>query len=112
MMCWCIPCNVDPFLDSPFEYIELLSVKKSLKHNKSTGLDGIPYEFYKNASPCFLNELLQMFNAIFIKKEMPISFRKSIIVPLFKKGDPNVAANYRGLSLQSAKYLIIFCLLE
>lgn len=99
MMCWCIPCNVDPFLDSPFEYIELLSVIKSLKHNKSPGLDGIPYEFYKNAPPCFLNELLQVFNAIFIKEEMPISFRKSIIVPLFKKGDPNVAANYRGLSL-------------
>ena len=30
---------------------------------------------------------------------MPISFRKSIIVSLFKKGDPNVAANYRALSL-------------
>ena len=79
-------CNVDPFLDSPFEYIELISVIKSLKHNKSPGLDGLPYEFYKNTPSCFLSELVQVFNAI--------SFKKSIIVPFFKKGDPNVAANY------------------
>ena len=62
---WCMPCVVDSFLDSPFEACELFSVLKSLKLNKSPGLDGIPYEFYKFAPVCFMNEILHVFNKIF-----------------------------------------------
>ena len=96
---WCMPFNTDIFLDSPFEHYELLLVLKSLKCNKSPGMDGIPYEFYKYAPPAFINEILILFNKIFLSETIPMNFKKSIIIPLFKKGDANLVSNYRGLSL-------------
>ena len=96
---WCMPYNIDAFLDSPFEFCELISVIRTLKPNKSPGPDGIQYEFYKNAPNCFLKDLLHTFNFIFLHGEIPKDFKESIIIPLFKKGDPSLCSNYRGLSL-------------
>lgn len=95
---------IDPFLDSPFEMRELDLVLKAAKLNKAPGQDRISYEFYKNAPPCFLNEVLALFNVIFIREDIPDGFLRSIIVPLFKKGDVNVVSNYRGLSLLDTMY--------
>ena len=80
---WCLPCTLDPFLDSPFEFIELSSVINSLKPNKSPGPDGIPYEFYKFSCHSFLKEMLDIFNFIFLREEIPASFRQSSMIPLF-----------------------------
>ena len=99
---WCMPYSMDPFLDAPFQFSEVLAVIKSLKLNKSPGPDGIPYEFYKYSPLNFLSELFTIFNYIFLHEKVPRSFTKSIIVPLFKKGDPNIVTNYRGLSLMNA----------
>lgn len=96
---WCMPYYVDAFLDSPFEICELYAVINKLKHNKSPGPDGIPYEFYKYAPHCFLKHLLLVFNNIFLWEKIPSSFKQSILIPLFKKGDQNLTSNYRGLSL-------------
>lgn len=96
---WCMPYYSDPFLDSPIEMCELVSVVSSLKSNKSPGPDGIPYEFYKYSCHTFLREVLIIFNFIFLREKIPESFKESIIIPLFKKGDPNIVSNYRGLSL-------------
>ncbi|XP_059225687.1 uncharacterized protein LOC131997861 [Stomoxys calcitrans] len=101
---WCLPYYVDPFLDSPFELCELFFVIKGLRRNKSPGLDGIPYEFYKYAPRNFLEEILAVFNTIFLNERIPLSFRESTLIPLFKKGDVNIAANYRGLSLLNTNF--------
>ena len=34
-------------------------------------------------------ELVALFNLIFLKKNIPDSFRRAIIIPLYKKGDAN-----------------------
>lgn len=96
---WCMPYSVNPILDSPIESLELYSVLNNLKNNKAPGPDGITYEFYKNIPPCFYNELLNTLNKIFLSEEIPSNFNKAIMIPLFKKGDPLIASNYRGLSL-------------
>ena len=101
---WCIPYFVDPFLDSPFVMVELQSALYRAKDNKAPGHDRISYEFYKNAPHCFLEEILQLFNFIFLREQIPYSFLQSIIVPLFKKGDINIVSNYRGLSLLDSIY--------
>ena len=66
------------------------------------GQDGISYEFYKEAPRCFLIELLGIYNKILLHNTIPTSFKKSILMPLFKKGDPSIPSNYRGLSLTDA----------
>lgn len=96
---WCMPFKIDSLLDSPIEMWELYSVLKTLKQNKSPGLDGIPYEFYRFAPHCLVEEILSFFNKVFLYENIPNSFKESILIPLFKKGDPNLASNYRGLSL-------------
>lgn len=96
---WCLPCNIDSILDSPIEMCELTSVLNSLKSNRAPGEDGISYEFYKNSPLSFVKEIQSVFNKIFLQEIIPSSFCKSILIPLYKKGDPNLATNYRGLSL-------------
>ena len=98
---WCMPYVVDPILDSPIEYWELVSVVRKLNDKKAPGEDGVCYEFYKNAPNCFLKDILAVFNNIFLRESIPDSFRISILTPLFKKGDPSLPSNYRGLSLMN-----------
>lgn len=99
VLSWCMPCTVNPILDSPIEYWELYSVVSKLNEKKAPGEDGICYEFYKYAPCSFLNETLNVFNKIFLHETIPDSFRTSILTPLYKKGDPLLPSNYRGLSL-------------
>lgn len=101
---WCLPLVRDTFLDRPFEMWELLHVLQKSKNNKAPGKDRISYEFYKNAPECFLEEVMILLNRIFLTGDVPDSFRSSIIIPLFKKGDPNDCVNYRGLSLLDTLY--------
>ena len=68
LLFWSMPYIIDPFLDSPIELCEIKNVIKSLKHNKTPGQDGIPYEFYKYAPNCFINELLQYLTRYFYMK--------------------------------------------
>ena len=96
---WCLPFTIDPILDAPIDSWELMSVVKSLKIGKAPGQDGVSYEFFKYAPTNFLNEILCIFNKIFLHECMPTSFRSSILLPLFKKGDPTLPSNYRGRSL-------------
>ncbi|XP_024086214.1 uncharacterized protein LOC112128401 [Cimex lectularius] len=95
---YCEPYILDPFLDSPFSYDELKSVISQLKNNKAPGQEGVPFEFYKNAPDSFLIKLLSLFNAIYESGVVPSSFGKSIISPLYKKGNRDEVANYRGIS--------------
>lgn len=95
-------------LDGEITLDEVLVVLKGLKNNKAPGLDGIPYEFFKNASLSFLELLVAKFNQTLCSGLVPECFERSIIVPLFKKGDPNVPANYRGISFSNS-VAKIFC---
>ena len=80
---------------------ELVSVVSCLKSNKSPGPDGIPYEFYKYSCHTFLIEVLNVFNFIFLHKNIPDSFKESIIIHFFKKGDPNILSFSYEYKLQN-----------
>lgn len=49
-----------------------------------------------------------MYNDIFDKADVPDAFRKSIIFPIHKKGNPNEPSNYRAISFTDAAAKI-FC---
>ena len=98
------PANVnqtDEFLDAPFTLGELNFALNKLKNNKSPGFDNIINEFLKIDCPLFKNALLSVFNIIFSNGYFPDAWSIGLIIPLHKKGNPNEAENYRGITLLS-----------
>jgi len=92
------PYIVDNELDAPITLAEVEIAVKSAKLSKAPGEDGIPAEFIKYAPPNFIELLTVAYNHIFNNRCMPSCFKKSVIYPIFKKGDPTEASNYRGIA--------------
>uniref|UniRef100_A0A023FB05 Putative endonuclease-reverse transcriptase n=1 Tax=Triatoma infestans TaxID=30076 RepID=A0A023FB05_TRIIF len=89
----------DPYLDCDFSLEELQFVVNKCGTNKASGLDGIPYEIYKNLPPEWEHYLLNMFNMIYSTEHVPKEWSDTMMMMLFKKGCRNVSENYRGISL-------------
>ena len=84
---------------------KLATVLKGLKNIKVPGADSVVNEFLKNGCSEVRNKLLRIMNIILLKGEVPKNFRKTLIRPLYKKGDENGFRNYRGISLVVSKLL-------
>ena len=54
--------------------------------------------FLKNGPDALLYKMLNIFNRTYKRGDVPDSFKRSIIFPIYKKGDINCVSNYRGLS--------------
>lgn len=89
-------------LDKPITPNEILGMLSKTKANKAPGTDGIPYEFFKNATYSFLRELADVYSQMYDSGRVDNSFETSIILPIFKKGDKNMPENYRGISFMNA----------
>ena len=72
-----------------------------LKNNKAPDAYSMINEFLKYGGSEVRNKLLKIMKMIFEKGEVPNDFRKTLIKPLYKKGDKNECRNYRGISLVS-----------
>jgi len=57
------------------------------KRTQITGIDQIPAELIKAGSRTIRSEIHKLINSIWNKKEFPLEWKESIIVPLYKKGD-------------------------
>jgi hypothetical protein len=79
---------------------ELEFCAQSLKTDKAYGVDEIANDILK--CPAIFDHILEFFNYCYQSKLVPSEWTKSLIVPVFKKGDPNVCGNYRGIALMSA----------
>jgi hypothetical protein len=82
-----------------------------LKRDKSLGGDQIPAELLQAGGEILRSDIHNLINSISSKVEMPEQWKKSIIVPVHKKGDKTYCNNYRGISLLSTSYKIIFNIL-
>ena len=68
---------------------EVRDALKQVGLNKSTGLDGLPYEVYLRMSHMFVSILTDMFNHWFAQGAIPGSVTKGVIT-LLKKGGRHV----------------------
>ena len=64
-----------------------MTVLEGLENNKASGTDSMINEFHKYGGSEVRNKLLKIMNMIFKKEELPNDFRKTLIKPLYKKGD-------------------------
>ena len=86
-------------LNQPISENEIKTAISALKLRKAAGPDGIIGEFYRYSINNILPFLLPFFNYLFDHGLYPNEWCLSILQPLHKKGDLNVADNYRGISL-------------
>lgn len=94
----------DTQLNNPITISELENELKSLKNNKAAGPDRILNEMIKAAGKNVYQVLVKLYNTIFSKGQHPASWKKSIITPIFKSGDPNTPSNYRGIAVSNTMH--------
>ena len=90
---------------SAFDYLnadiaeqEVEAALKRLKRNKAAGVDSIRAEHILDASELLLKPLVQTFNQV-LNQGVPPAWCTGLIHPIFKAGDPEDAANYRGITV-------------
>ena len=88
-------------LDEPISQEEIKKASKKLNPNKACALDSIINEYLKESMNVILQPLQNLFNYILDKKSFPRQRAKGVIIPIYKKGDPNEPSNYRGITLVS-----------
>jgi len=82
-----------------------------LKSHKSPGIDQIPAELIKTGGRTIRCAIHKLIIAIWNKEELPEEWKKSVIVPIHKKGDKTECNNYRGISLLPITYKILSSIL-
>ena len=88
-------------LDEEISREEIINGIDKLKKGKSSGLDEISAELLQMSKGKILEFLFKLFNKMFMISYFPLRWAVAIVVPLHKKGDVNIADNYRGISLLS-----------
>jgi hypothetical protein len=78
-----------------------------VKQKKSPGIDPIPVEVIKAGSRRICCKIHVHIISIWRKEELPEEWKKSIIVPIYKKGDKTDCSNSMGISLLPTTYKIL-----
>ena len=89
-------CTVDA---SPPTKEELCLAVKKLKIRKAPGPDDIASEMWRAAPPIVIEHLKSICAWVWKEGRVPAQWGSSICVPIFKKGNKQQCANYRGISL-------------
>jgi hypothetical protein len=84
---------------------------KKLKRHKSPGIDQILAELIKARGRTTLSEIYKLIYSIWNKEALPELWKKSITVPVYKKGDKTDFNNYTVISLLSTTCKILFNIL-
>ena len=84
-------------IDLNLEIIKIFLNRLQITH--TFGTDGIPYSMLKLLSNELCRPLYIIFNASLLSGNIPKIWKKSIITPIFKKGEPSNSNNYRPISI-------------
>ncbi|CAH8460292.1 unnamed protein product [Heterobilharzia americana] len=71
----------------------------NLKRGRAAGPDGLPAEVYKDVGRVLLVRLTEVLGSIWESNTIPSDWSKSLIIPVFKKGEKSSCDNHRGISL-------------
>ena len=79
----------------------MFKLLKNLKLHKAAGPDDVPLMLLKEAADEIAPAITLLFQASLNQGNTPSTWRKALVVPIFKKGSKSDASNYRPISLTS-----------
>jgi hypothetical protein len=94
----------NPYPSMPEIFIEEAGVRKLLQQinpSKAPGPDGIPARVLKECADELAPLMTMLFNKTLMEGKIPMDWKSANITAIFKKGDRNLASNYRPVSLTS-----------
>lgn len=86
---------------SPTTDEEIISHINELKADSAPGYDSISVKIIKAIKLCIIKPLQHIIDLSFTTGSFPNIFKKSVIIPIHKKGDKTIVSNYRPISLIS-----------
>ncbi|PKU81820.1 hypothetical protein MA16_Dca003836 [Dendrobium catenatum] len=99
------------FLNVEFSVLELQNSVFQQGNNKSPGLDGVTYSFYKSYWSIVGETLWKAVNSFFNSYYMHKEWKKTLIVLIPKIKSPLTPSNYRPISLCQTNYKIMATML-
>ena len=102
-----IPRNATAEEDAMPDPVTVGEIEEALmrfKNEKAPGPDGITAEMLKAGGEPLWEQLAKFFTACMRKKRIPVKWKESRTVLLYKKGDPNDVKNYRPICLLPVIY--------
>ncbi|KAL7075637.1 hypothetical protein ACQ4LE_005000 [Meloidogyne hapla] len=82
-----------------FNIIDVVETIKKLPNKAGTSPDGINYKMLKSSINVISPHILELFRISLDSGKIPSIWKKSIVIPLFKKGGKSNPENYRPISL-------------
>ena len=86
---------------------EVYKLLKNQHPHKATGPDEIPVFIIRAAASQLAPILARIYQRTLDHGEIPQDWRDALVVPIFKKGERHIAANYRPVSLTSISCKIL-----
>ena len=91
----------------------IATILKRMSSNKSPGSSGLTYDILKAAPVQVMEAISEFYELIIVLNCVPSRWRRTLIVPVPKKGDLNCIKNYRPISLiKPLRKLMEHCLLK
>ena len=91
-------------MNRAIEIEEVGAAIKTLRNGKAVGIDGVTNEILKFGGKDLEEAIWKLFNNIWQEEEIPESWSRGLIFPIFKGGPPEAQYNplkYRGITLLS-----------
>jgi hypothetical protein len=92
--------TAEPLVPESSAFEVEMAIEK-LKRHKSPGIVQILAELIKAGGRIIRSEIHKLIISTWNKEELPVQWKESVIVPIYKKGDKIDRSNYRRISLLS-----------
>lgn len=93
------PVIENDVLDKPISLEEIVAKPRKGEEVKAPGRDGINYSFFKNLLQNWLLFIQVFLNSIWNTEITPKSWGNFVMTMLHEKDDPEIASNYRPITL-------------
>jgi len=91
----------------------IFTILEDVPWNKAAGKSGVCYDLLKAADFSIISSISRWFRILFCSGQVPLSWTRSIIVPVPKKGNLNEIKNYRPISLtESLRKIFEHCIVR